>query len=64
MEAELSHPVVRKDLHAVMRSEFPDRPDLHLPATTMRRHHFVYARDSDRLEQAIRIVKDATESGS
>ena len=53
VEAELSHPLVWRHIRDVVRSEFPDRPELHLPATPMRRHHFLYARDRDLTDPAI-----------
>jgi hypothetical protein len=53
VEAELSHPLVWRHIRDVVRSEFPDRPEMHLPPTPMRRHHFLYARERDLAEPAI-----------
>src|SRR5437870_1898263 len=44
VEAELSHPLVWQHVCTAVRKRFPDRPDLHPPATPMRRHHYLYAR--------------------
>jgi hypothetical protein len=44
VEAELSYPLVWQHVCTAARKRFPDRPDLHLPATPMRRHHYLYAR--------------------
>src|SRR5436190_2912606 len=44
VEAELSHPLIWQHVRAAVRRRFHDRPDLHLPATPMRRHHYLYAR--------------------
>jgi len=44
VEAELSHPLVWQHVCKVLQQRFPDWPDLHLPATPMRRHHYLYAR--------------------
>ena len=50
VEAELSHPLVWQHLRSAVRKRFRDRPDLHLPAAPMRRHHYVYTR-----KQALQI---------
>src|SRR2546427_11677845 len=44
VEAELSYPLVWQYVRAAIRRHFPDQPDMHLPATPMRRHHYLYAR--------------------
>jgi hypothetical protein len=44
VEAELSHPLVWQHVCKLVRKRFPDRLDLQLPATPMRRHHYLYAR--------------------
>jgi hypothetical protein len=44
VEAELSHPLIWQHVCAAVRKRFGDQPDLHLPATPMRRHHYLYAR--------------------
>jgi hypothetical protein len=44
VEAEFAHPLVWQHITATVRKQFPDRPDLHLPVTPMRRHHYLYAR--------------------
>jgi hypothetical protein len=44
VEAELAYPIVWRHVCAAVRRRFPDRADLHLPVTPMRRHHYLYAR--------------------
>src|SRR5207245_2073367 len=44
VEAELAYPLVWQHICTTVRHRFPDRGDLHLPATPMRRHHYLYAR--------------------
>jgi hypothetical protein len=44
VEAELSHPLVWQHVRMAIRRRFPDQPDLQLPVTPMRRHHYLYAR--------------------
>src|SRR4051812_44653237 len=44
VEAELAYPLVWQHVCTVVRRRFSDRVDLHLPATPMRRHHYLYAR--------------------
>lgn len=44
VEAELSHPVVWGHIRHLVRTRFPNDPDLWLPATPMRRHHYLYGR--------------------
>src|SRR5438477_13061287 len=44
VEAELAYPLVWRHVCTAVRCRFPDRVDLHLPATPMRRHHYLYAR--------------------
>ena len=44
VEAELSHPLVWQHVCRAIRRRFRDRPDLHLPETPIRRHHYLYAR--------------------
>ncbi len=44
VEAELAHPLIWQHITTIVRRRFPDRPDLHLPATPIRRHHYLYAR--------------------
>lgn len=45
VEAELSHPIVWELIRSVVAEQLPDRPADHLPATPMRRHHYLYGRD-------------------
>lgn len=47
VEAELGHPIVWDLIRDTVRSQFPACPDMWLPATPMRRHHYLYARDRD-----------------
>ena len=44
VEAELSHPIIWNHLRALVEQRFPDDPSQHLPATPMRRHHYLYGR--------------------
>ncbi len=44
VEAELSHPLVWNHIRTAITKQFPDQPEMHLPATPMRRHHYLYAR--------------------
>ena len=44
VEAELAHPLVWKHLRSLVRKQFPHDEDLWLPAASMRRHHYLYAR--------------------
>ncbi len=44
VEAELSHPMVWSRLCDLIRARFPDEPDRWLPATPMRRWHYLYGR--------------------
>ncbi|MBX7071248.1 MAG: hypothetical protein K1X38_17835 [Microthrixaceae bacterium] len=44
VEAELAHPIVWNHLRHLIRSRFPDRPDMWLPENPMRRHHYLYGR--------------------
>ena len=53
VEAELSHPVVWQHIRDVVRAEFPDRPEMHLPPSPIRRHHFLYARERDLTKPAV-----------
>jgi hypothetical protein len=45
VEAELSHPMVWTLIRSMVAERFPDEPEMHLPASPMRRHHYVYGRD-------------------
>jgi hypothetical protein len=45
VEAELAHRFVWRLVRRTVRRQNPDRPDLHLPARPMRRHHYLYGRD-------------------
>ena len=45
VEAELSHRLVWQLIRRTVKRRFPDRPELHLPARPMRRHHYLYGRD-------------------
>jgi hypothetical protein len=45
VEAELSHPLVWRHMRRIVRRRFPDDPSMHLPKTSMKRHHYVYGRD-------------------
>ena len=45
VEAELSHPTVWGLLRDRVRRQFPNDPSRWLPATPMRRHHYLYARN-------------------
>lgn len=42
-----------RHIRDLVRAEFPDRPEMHLPPIPMRRHHFLYARDRDLTQTAI-----------
>jgi hypothetical protein len=44
VEAEISHPLVWRHICATIQKHFPDGPELHLPVTPMRRHHYLYGR--------------------
>ncbi len=44
VEAELAHPLVWQHVSDAVRRRFPERPELHLAARPMRRHHYLYAR--------------------
>ena len=44
VEAELAYPLVWQHICTTVRHRYPDRVDLHLPATPMRRHHYLYVR--------------------
>jgi hypothetical protein len=45
VEAELSHPTVWGLMRDRVRHQFPSEPSRWLPATPMRRHHYLYARN-------------------
>jgi hypothetical protein len=44
-EAEISHPMVWELIRRIVQESYPDRPEMHLPAKPMRRHHYAYGRD-------------------
>jgi hypothetical protein len=44
VEAELGHPLVWNRIRKIIRQRFPNEPDRWLPATSMRRHHYLYGR--------------------
>jgi hypothetical protein len=46
VEAELSHRLVWQMCRRTVRRRFPDRPDMRLPSRPMRRHHYLYGRNT------------------
>jgi hypothetical protein len=44
VEVELSHPIVWSHIRTSIRERFRDQPKRWLPATPMRRHHYLYGR--------------------
>jgi hypothetical protein len=44
VEAELAHPLIWGRLRDMIRSRFPTEPEMWLPVTPMRRHHYLYGR--------------------
>jgi hypothetical protein len=44
VEAELAHPIVWGHLRQLTRNRFPDDPTMWLPASPMKRHHYLYGR--------------------
>jgi hypothetical protein len=44
VEVELAHPLVWRHLRSLVRHRLPNDPELWLPETPMRRHHYLYAR--------------------
>ncbi len=73
VEAELAHPIIWQLIRRTVCRRFPQRPDLHLPARPMRRHHYLYGRNRyltdpgvlDKLSQRHRelAANHATELG-
>lgn len=53
VEAELAHRLVWRLVRRTVRRQNPDRPDLHLPARPMRRHHYLYGRDRFLTEPSV-----------
>ncbi|MGI9193645.1 MAG: hypothetical protein ACR2FO_03945 [Actinomycetota bacterium] len=45
VEAELSHPVVWRFARRLTKKLFPAEPEMWLPRTPIRRHHYLYARN-------------------
>jgi hypothetical protein len=53
VEAELSHPIVWNQLRAFTAQRFPDEPERWLPATPMRRWHYLYGRTTWLTDPAV-----------
>lgn len=44
VEAELSHRYVWKFMRRLMKKQFPNQPEMHLPPQRYKRHHYMYGR--------------------
>ena len=53
VEAELAHPLVWTFMRDLVAARFPGDVSRHLPATPMRRHHFIYMRNRYLTDPAI-----------
>ena len=53
VEAELGHPIVWNQLRTLIKEKFPDQPERWLPATPMRRWHYLYGRTTWLTEPSV-----------